>query len=487
MNFRYTTTEPHLDHDSVNDISDNIADPPADEREALPDQEQTERPGIWQLAVPSILGNLSYTVVGMVQTKFIAELGAEGLAAVGAGQRIFFAMQAILMAVSAGTTALVARAWGAGDYIEASRVTMASLVLGGILSLFIAAIGIVFATPVASVFGLDPTTLEMASENIRWLSAFNLVFAAMFVLSAALRASGDAWTPLWMSVGVNILNIPLLYAFIFGNWGMPAMGVAGAAIAAGISFSIGVGILMFMWVRQKFRVKHVTGGWWRRTRLRQLLDIGYPAALEQGVFQIGFFIFLMLIGNYYGTEAFAAYNIGVNLLAVCMTVGFGFSIAGSTLVGQHLGADDHEGAARSGWRAMWLAILSMGALGAIIVAFAEELASFFLGDQPLTVAYTVQFIYILGAMMPLLAVEFAIGGALRGAGDTRFPLMATICGLLVMRCGLAAIATWMQLPVLYVYAALVGDYVLKGAMLIMRFKHGRWKTVVAIGQSTSPN
>ena len=106
----------------MNDIHDNIADPPADEREALPDQEQTERPGIWQLAVPSILGNLSYTVVGMVQTKFIAELGAEGLAAVGAGQRIFFAMQAILMAVSAGTTALVARAWGAGDYIEASRV-----------------------------------------------------------------------------------------------------------------------------------------------------------------------------------------------------------------------------------------------------------------------------------------------------------------------------------------------------------------------------
>ena len=72
------------------------------------------RPGIWQLALPSILGNLSYTLVGMVQTKFVAELGTEGLAAVGAGQRIFFAMQAILMAVSAGTTALVARAWGAG-------------------------------------------------------------------------------------------------------------------------------------------------------------------------------------------------------------------------------------------------------------------------------------------------------------------------------------------------------------------------------------
>ncbi len=442
-------------------------------------REQGERPGIWELALPSILGNLSYTIVGMVQTKFIAELGAEGLAAVGAGQRIFFAMQAILMAVSAGTTALVARAWGAGDYREASRVTMASLVLGAVLALGIAVLGILFATPVASVFGLDEHTLDMASRNIRWLSAFNVVFAGMFILSAALRASGDAWTPLWMSVGVNIMNIPLLYAFVFGNWGMPEMGVAGAAIAAGISFTIGVGVLMFMWVKQKFRVKHVKGGWWRRERLKQQLDIGYPAAMEQGVFQVGFFIFLMLIGNFYGTEAFAAYNIGVNLLAVCMTVGFGFSIAGSTLVGQHLGANDHEGAARSGWRSMFLAIVSMGGLGVVIIIFADEMASFFLGDAQLTITYTVQFIYLLGAAMPLMAIEFAIGGSLRGAGDTRFPLMATIVGLLVMRCGLAALATYLKLPVFFVYASLVGDYLVKGIMLLWRFKRGRWKTVVS--------
>ena len=438
-----------------------------------------ERPGIWALALPSILGNLSYTIVGMVQTKFVAELGAEGLAAVGAGQRIFFAMQAILMAVSAGTTALVARAWGAGDYTEASRVTMASLVLGATISLVIAVFGIFLAHPVAGIFGLDPQTQSMAGDNIQWLSAFNVVFAGTFILSAALRASGDAWTPLWMSIGVNVMNIPLLYAFIFGRWGMPEMGVAGAAIAAGISFTVGTGVLLIMWIKQKFRVKHVSSGWWRRERLRALVNIGYPAAVEQGVFQFGFFIFLMLIGNYYGTEAFAAYNIGVNILAVCMTVGFGFSIAGSTLVGQNLGADDHEGAARSGWRALFFAIVSMGSLGVLIMIFAEEVASYFLGDEPLTVKYTVQFIYMLGAMMPLLAVEFSLGGALRGAGDTRFPLMATVLGLLGMRCGLAGIATYMGLPVIYVYASLIGDYMLKGTLLIWRFRQGKWKTLVS--------
>jgi Na+-driven multidrug efflux pump len=163
---------------------------------------------------------------------------------------------------------------------------------------------------------------------------------------------------------------------------------------------------------------------------------------------------------------------------VCFTVGFGFSIAGSTLVGQHLGAGDHAGATASGWRALRLAIVSMGGLGVLVIYYAYDLAYFFIGDEPLTVRYTVQMTRILGAMMPLLAVEFALGGALRGAGDTRFPLVATFLGLIGMRCGLAAIATYLGAPVVWVYAALIGDYVLKGIMLLWRFHSGRWRTVV---------
>jgi len=440
---------------------------------------EQRRPSIWQLAVPSILGNLSFTVVGMVQTKFVGELGTQALAAVGAGQRVFFALQAILMAVSAGTTALVARAWGAGDYTEASRVTMASLVLAGMLSVIITVVGYFFAADIAGVFGLDPETLQMAADNIRWFTLFNVAFAVNFILGAALRASGDAWSPLWISAGVNLLNLPLLYVFVFGEFGFPDMGVSGAAVAAGLSFSFGALLLLVLWVKQKFRVKHVGSGWWRKERLRRLLDIGYPAAVEQFVFQIGFFAFLMLIGNFYGTEAFAAYNIGVNMLMVCMTVGFGFSIAGSTLVGQHLGANDNAGATRSGWRSMFMAMLSMGALGVLVIIYAQDLATFFIGDDPLTIRYTVEFTNLLGAMMPLLAIEFAIGGSLRGAGDTRFPLIATIAGLIGMRCGLAALATYLGLPVVWVYAALIGDYLLKGIMLVWRFHSGRWRTVIS--------
>ena len=236
-------------------------DPDANEQTAASLGDAAARPSIWELALPSILGNLSYTIVGMVQTKFVGELGPQALAAVGAGQRVMFAMLAVLMAVSAGTTALVARAWGAGDYQEASRVTMASLVLGAGLAAVVAILGFLFAGSLAGVFGLDDETLAMAARNIRWLSFFNIAFAGMLILSAALRACGVV---LWITAGINVLNLPLLYAFIFGRWGMPEMGVAGAAVAAGIAFSIGTLVLMTLWVRQKFRVRHVTGGWWRR-------------------------------------------------------------------------------------------------------------------------------------------------------------------------------------------------------------------------------
>ena len=453
----------------------SIPDPKS---EAVPDQREPQRPSLSSLAIPSILGNLSYTLVGMVQTKFVGSMGPEALAAVGAGQRVLFAMFAILMAVSAGTTALVARAWGAGDYEEASRVTMASLVLVSALSLLVAFIGFVFGHSMASVFGLDDKTLVMAAENIRWLSVFIIAFAVTMIMGAALRAAGDAWTPLWISVLANILNLPLLYAFVFGRWGFPEMGVAGVPVAAGIAFTFGAILSLYPWLRQRFRLRHVSGGWWRVERLGRLLNIGYPAALEQAVFQVGFFVFLILIGINYGTEAFAAYSIGVNILAICMTVGFGFSIASSTLVGQHLGSGDPLAASRSGWRAMWMAILSMGVLGVIVMLNAETLARYFVGDGELITRYTVQFIMILGAMMPLMAVEFGIGGALRGAGDTRFPLVATTLGLLVVRCGLAAAAAYTQMDVVWLYAALIGDYLLKAVLLIWRFRQGRWKALM---------
>jgi putative MATE family efflux protein len=432
------------------------------------------RPGIWQLAFPTILSNLMFSMVAMLQTKFVGDLGPVAVAAVGAGQRVFFTVQALLMAISVGTTALIARAWGAGDRREASHVLVASMVIAAVVSAVITLSGALFAQEVASMFGLDAEASRHAADNVFWICAFIIGFAINIIVTGAMRAAGDAWAPLVFVAVVNLVNLPLLYVFIFGAAGMPRMEAAGAPFAQGLTLTIGGLILLALWMRQKLTIRFEVSEWRVPERYRRLLDIGYPAALEQIILQGGLFGFLALIGHFYGTEAFAAYNIGVNMLNVAMVVGFGFSIAGSTLVGQHLGAGDPEGARRSGWRSTLLAVVSMSLIAVVVVLNADALAHFFLGDQEQTVRHTIEVTYILAAMLPLLGIEFAVGGSLRGAGDTRFPLISTFVGLIAMRCGLAALFTWMRLPVVWVYGAIIGDYVMKSILLIWRFRSGRW-------------
>ena len=209
--------------------------------------------------------------------------------------------------------------------------------------------------------------------------------------------------------------------------------------------------------------------------MKQLFQIGYPAGIEQIVLQCGFLSFLWVVA-FYGTEAFAAYSIGVTILSFSFVVGVGFSIAGATLVGQNLGAGDVKAAKASGWKAMRLSLIVMTGLGGIIILFARPLASFLVDDE-IVIQHTVTFIYVLGAVQPLMAIDFALGGALRGAGDTRFPLMSSLAALLLVRIGLSMFFLYLELSITWIYSALVFDYILKTILLTHRFNSEKWVSV----------
>lgn len=432
--------------------------------------------GIWQLAWPAIITNLLASLVGFVDTKIVGSLGAPAIAAVTTGNRIFFILQALLMAVTAGTTALVARAWGAGDHDEAERVARASLVLCVGIALLVSLPALLFSHTLASVFRLEAQTIELAASFIRRLAPFQLAFAVHFALGSALRAAGDTRTPLAIGALTNVVNVVLVYGLVFGRFGMPALGVAGAAIASGIAFTVGALVLVLLWWRGRLVLRVGGAGSWERRRVRRILDIGYPAGLEQLVWQSGFLVFLWIV-SLYGTDAYAAYGIGVTILSFSFLVGFGFSIAASTLVGQHLGAHDGVGATRTGWRALRLAVAVQSVFGLVIVLLAKPLARFMI-DDPEVVRLTVVFIYILGSVQPLMAIEFTLGGALRGAGDTRFPLFVVFAGLVGARVTLASLFAWFGLPVEWIFGALIADYIVKAILLTARFRSGRWQHAV---------
>ena len=425
-------------------------------------QEGTKIPrgsmGVWTLAWPSIITNLFYATSSIVAIKIVGDLGPDAIAAAVTGQRVTFILQAVLTGVLAGSTALIARNWGANDRLEAGVFFTRTVQLVLFLSLISSMLVWQFAEPLVIFFGLKDEALSLSILYLKAISPFYVAFGCGMALITALRAVGDVKTPLIIGLIMNLFAIFFMLVFVNGWLGFPKYGVVGAAFGNGVSFVIGASLLIVSWLS------------------KQIFQVGLPAALEQIIFQIGITAFLILVA-YYGTEAYAAYGIGVQILSFSFVIGFGFSIAGATLVGQHLGAKNTDQAKRAGWGAMRLSIISMTFFGIIITIFAEPLARFMI-DNDEVVRLTVIFIWLLGSMQPLMAIEFSLGGALRGAGDTKTPLAITLTCLLFIRVFLAVIFFLLDARIEVIFSTLVADYVVKGFLYVARFKSDKWMSAL---------
>ncbi len=413
------------------------------------------------------------TIANLATIKIAAGLGPDALAAVTTGARLYNIFNAVMIGLSAGTLALVSRAWGAGDKSQAASLLNTSLVISLLIGMGMTAVMLLITPALVSIFDLTPSATQASVNYVRLFSLFLTPIAAYIILAASLRAAGDARTPMLYAAIINVLIVTLGYWLTYGGFGLPAFGVSGTAVGSGLGNLIGVMVAFVYWRKGRFRLTpqktDVTN---RRKQFAQLWKLGYPAALEQGVMQIGFLAYLWVVARY-GTAAYAAYGTGVTLLSLSMVIGFGFSIAGSILVGQQLGAGNIAAAQSVGWRAMRQSVFILVALAIVMVLFANPLARWLVNDDEVA-QYTVLFIYIFCLAQPFIAIDMALGGALRGAGDTRFPLYAAIAGLIFARFGLAFIFMWLDWSVVWIYGAVIGDYLVKNVLFIWRFKSGRW-------------
>jgi len=431
---------------------------------------------VWGLAWPPIVGNLLFASVGVISIKAVGTLGAEAVAAVGTGQRMVWVFQALLMAVMTGTTALVARAVGSKNMIEAAHVTRLAIGVSIALSLITTLVIVSFAENFIGIFGLDPVAQELAVTYLTISILFIPFMAIGMVIGAALRAAGDVKTPMYIGVFTNIIAIYLLLGLVNGQYGMPKLGILGAALAMGISFTIGAAIQLYLWLANKLVVPLGKAGAFTKERLKQLITISYPAGIESFVFQFGMLSFFWIVAMY-GTEEVAAYNIGVNILMLSFILGNGFSVAAATLSGQFLGASDPVAAYKSGYQAAGMTMLAMSLSGLLLAFFAEPIAWFFIQDEEV-VKFAVIFVWIFAMAQPFMALEFSLGSTLRGAGDTRSPLVITIIGLLVIRVPVAFLLYYLEMPVQWIFATLIIDYFVKGILLITRYRSKRWMKVL---------
>lgn len=433
--------------------------------------------GVWQLAWPTMALFALHSLVGVVDFMFVSSLGTEAIAGVGIALQIHFFSFAVLTAVTTGTMAIVSRECGAGNMEEAARATHCSVALSVVGGILIMAV-IPWSEPIVAVLQVEPEVAALGGTCLAILLLFQIPFAIEITLAQALRAAGDVRTPLIVGSLTVLLNVVLDYALIFGELGAPELGAEGSAWATGFVFLFAATVMAALWQRDKL-ILPMLG--WRASMTRalswRLLRIGLPTAVEQAIFSGGLLIFMGIVSSF-STAAISAYLIGVRILSFCFVPGMGFSMAASTLVGQNLGAGLPKVAERLGWRSAINAVAVMGGLGLVIIVFARPLANVFGAVGQETIDLTVSFIWILGAAQPAMAVEFALGGGLRGAGDTRFPLVVVLTGLLVFRLGLAVVvAKPLFGTVEAVWCCLLADWSVKAVLLSWRFASGRWKRI----------
>lgn len=379
------------------------------------------------LAWPLAVGFLAYTLLGVVDTMLMGRVSTAAQAGVGLSVTIVFSFMAFFRGVTRGAQALVAAADGAGDEERKDRAAGAGLLLGLVSGLVAAFLLCSFANPILRRVVEDAEVLAAAQAYLGtrvWGLPFMLLgFGAL----AALQGVGDTKARMWASLVGNGVNGVLSLILVFG-WGpIPAFGAAGAA-AGSVAGDLLMALVYLVRFGQRFGWPRLSGV----SVLKDALTLGLPDGLQCQGNVLAFLVMNLALARA-GAEHLAASQIVLQLVSVSFLPGVGVGEAGGVLVGRYLGAGRPDLAARAMASARVLAVTAMSSLGLVFAFGGTWLASWFSQD-PAVLALT-------GPLL-LLAASFQVGDAvatvhlcaLRGAGDVRFTLLATLgCawGLLV--------------------------------------------------------
>jgi putative MATE family efflux protein len=432
---------------------------------------------VWKIAWPSVLTFSLMTTNSILDRMFVGQLGSDALAAVGFGGQVVFLLVSLSMAVSTGTTALVARFKGAGEHSNAVRATGQSLALGFLSGLLCTALVWLSIDLLLDLVRLTASARAQCGAFIRMAL---LGMAPMFlvsVLGAAFRGLGDTKSPLKVMLCANVVHILGDVTLMLGHLGAPKLGVAGGGIA--MTLANVTGLIVYFAILRRSGLSEALRG--HHIRLRgdwavRILRIGVPAAVTavlRVTSMMGFTSILSRTAEQ--TKAVAALPIGMTAESIAFMPGFGYSVAASALVGQALGAGEPERAERYAWAANLQGVAVMGAMGIVFFVGAGWFADLFTNDVTVH-RLAVSYLRIMAISEPLLAVGMVLTGALQGAGDTMRPTIITAFSfwlfripaawLLAMTLGYNAAGAWVSMA---------ATTILGGVLTWAVFRAGAWK------------
>lgn len=431
-----------------------------------------------RLAWPVIAENLLQTLLGVVDMMMVSQLGAAAVAGVGAASQVIWVINSAFGAVTVGTTVLIAHAIGAGDTPLANRVLKQSVILAAIIAVALGAIGYLWSNEILFLMGAELDLAEAGSVYLRIVLEMGLFMIAMFVISAALRGAGDTQTPMRVTALINVVNVIVAYGLIFGRFGLPRLGVAGSAWGASIARVVGTVIMVTVLLRGKVPISARGRDGWRPDLplIRRLVRVGVPSMIEQLLLSGGMLLHgVLVIGM--GTKIYAAQRITFQIISLSFMPGFGFAMAATTLVGQSLGARNPQRARLATWRSAFSAFLWMSAMGLLAAVFGRVVMRLFSDDREI-IEMGATALAVLALTQPFQAFAQVLAGALRGAGDTRYPMWVTTAGIWLVRLPLAYLfGPVMGMSLAVIYVSNVMDSILRAALAAVRFQRGRWQEI----------
>jgi putative MATE family efflux protein len=432
------------------------------------------RRDVMVLALPVTLTTLLQRAEGIVAVFLVGGLGATSIAAVGLGQLLAFVATTLVSGISVGTNVIVAQLWGARRRQDAGEAARHFLWLSIGISILLAGLGIVGNRFVMQQLGAESPVIALALPYSTLIFLVIPCTILIHVLSSILQGTGDTKTPMYGLIAVNLLHVALAYPLIYGRWGMPALGLKGAAIAAGLAETVGV---LYLLLRCRPILKESSTV--RLDLIRSIWDVGASVSGERIVQQAGIFIYTKLV-LLYGTVAYAAHQVGLSIESFSFLPGYGLAIAAATMVGQSIGAGKYTRAKLENWEANRLAIVIMTGMGLLFFFVPATLFRAFTTDEAVIELGTM-FLKIVALLQIPLALTMVLAGSLRGAGDTRFIMGATMIGMWAVRVPLALIAAlWMRQSVFYIWAAMIADWTVRMGLLLWRYRSERWRQIQVI-------
>ena len=431
---------------------------------------------VLHLSIPAAASMLSYTLVGVVDTIMVGHLGANSLAAVGIANTVLFTIGAFVMGLLHAVSPLVAQNVGAGQHAEVGRVlhqgTWLSLVLGSIAgwALFMG------SDLLLGVLGQSPDVITQGADYLGVRALGLPLFYMAVTRDNFFEGLGDTRTPMVLNIVVNVVHLLLGLWFIPGGMGLAPMGVMGAAVATVLSHALGLVLAQLVLSsrhRREPRWEILPTGGVSRIHLGRLLKVGWPMGVQFAM-DIGSWAMMTLIMGSFGATALAASQVAMRLINVTSMTGHGVGIATTALVGRELGAGRKESA-----RGYSIAGAMLAVAWAVMLSLVYLMAPVFWVElftrEPAVVDLAVALLLIGLLIQATDVLQMVLYGALRGAGDTRWPMYTSWVCCWLMGLPLAwFLAVYLNLGPRGIYAALAVEFLVMGVTFLHRVLGDRW-------------